>query len=595
MFGNETSSSPSHDEDIDDEDDYEKYYPNEPDWAKIFPKITAENYQPEMLRDAPDWESLEPDDPLFLDMPWPEERGPDASAFARHMQWKRSLTDQERKQWQKWAVYERAMMPDKFDYSLEDFIIQSMISDCKKKALAAGGSLSSSSLSSSSLMSSKSSDAPEPLQSALWGTIAHAYHLEEEDEIRAVIGAYYSAFNRQNFDALRLLWLPDETVELVLPGYNPVIGHKAVDKLYKRCVHNAKPFGSVSYDIKNVITAGYVAMVYSIETVGKGTALQKVRKKRDVYDSSDEDDEISSKKIKPKRVFTLFILRKFNKQWRIMRQFSTVFKTSTFTGDDVKEDSKKSKVNSAEKKIADLRQKLGNLNAVDRKTLQKGVVSKLKNIVQQEDGLFPTLPAEVREALENGKKLSWSTQLNDEGEWLIDGSPVTPNSGKSKNKKERKDDNVDLSNRIITQNPDGSYAVNENYRVEQTADDEENDDDDIYTVLEGNTKVPVSVPRLTIEALRKLAQDGLLTREQKTFCLSRMVMGSDTDLKVSGDDSEFQPCDIEVAFELLVLKSIDLKENPLVRDEAGHITWDSEDLGEFAEQCICIWEQENQK
>ena len=619
MFGNETSSELNDDQFVDDEDDYEKYYPNEPDWGKMFPKFTAETYQPEMLRDAPDWEKLEPDDPLFLDMPWPEEKGPESSAFAKHMQWRRSLTDQERKQWQKWAVYQRVMMPDKFDYCLEDYIIQSIIRDSKKKAMAAASSSSAPSLSSSAYISSVSSslDSPPPASSALWASIPHAYHLEEEEEIRALIGAYYSAFNRRNFDALRLLWLPDETVELTLPGYNPAIGHTAVDKLYKQCVHNAKPFGSVSHEIMNVITVGYVAIVYSIETVGKGTALQRTRKKRDVYDdSSDDEDENSSNNIKPKRVFTLFMLRKWNKQWRIMRQCSTVFKKSTFTGDDIDEDSTESKEKSAEEKLAELREKLGNLNTAERKILQKGVANAFKKIAQRDEGLFPTLPDEVREALEEGKTLSWSTQLDDEGAWLVDGNPVKSKGGKSNTNNKKTSEDFDPANRIITQNPDGSYTVNEKYRVDISDDDDDDDDEDdddedndeesdydetdndeykqnVYTVLEGDAEVPISLSRLTVEALRQLTHEGIITKEQKIFFLKRIVMGSRMDLEEDENECIDRPCDIEIAFEILVLRSINMEQNPLVRDEQGRITWNSEDLEEFADQCIHIWELMN--
>jgi hypothetical protein len=44
-----------------------------------------------------DYTALSSDDPLFLDMPWPTESGPESAAFARHMQWKRGLSDGERK------------------------------------------------------------------------------------------------------------------------------------------------------------------------------------------------------------------------------------------------------------------------------------------------------------------------------------------------------------------------------------------------------------------------------------------------------------------------------------------------------------------
>lgn len=47
-------------------------------------------------RDVPDYEKLSPDDPLFLDMSWPVERNAESSAFARHIQWKRRLSNSER-------------------------------------------------------------------------------------------------------------------------------------------------------------------------------------------------------------------------------------------------------------------------------------------------------------------------------------------------------------------------------------------------------------------------------------------------------------------------------------------------------------------
>ena len=610
MFENETQSGPSHDDVVDDEEDYEKYHSNEPTWAEMFPKFTAETHQPEMLRDAPDWESLEPDDPLFLDMPWPEERGPEASAFARHMQWKRSLTDQERKQWQKYAVYNRVMMPDKFDYCLEDYILQSLIRDCKLKALeAASTSASPSSLSSSesTISSSESSplvsslDKPPPLSSALWATIPYAYHLEEEDEIRAVIGAFYSAFNRKNFDAMRQLWLPDETVELILPGYNPVRGHNEVDKLYKRCVHNARPFGSISHEIKNVMTAGYVAIVYSIETIGKGTDLQNIRTRRGVYADSEDADEEDASKLEPKRVFTLFMLRKWNKQWRIMNQYSSVFKVSTLAGDDIskyKEESEKKKT--TRDKLSDLKERLGNLSAADRNNIRREVANKVKKIVEQgnrgliveqnNEDLFPGIPDQVKEALDKGETLSI---LNDEGELVVVGNSLPSENSGSKLKKTSNDEDVDLSNRRIIQNSDGSYTVSEELSSVTNSNDEEGDHErELLYVLEGNEKVVISLSRLTIEALRRLVRENVITKEQKTFFLMRMVLGSTSCDEEESDVVRNQESDIEIAFKLIVLGSIDTEKNPLVRDESGQIVWNMEDLIDFAEQCMHIYDKQ---
>ena len=68
-------------------------FENEPDWLDLFPPRQLQ--KAEILREYPDYATLEVDDPLFLDMPWPEEAGPEASAFGRHMQWRRALSDGE--------------------------------------------------------------------------------------------------------------------------------------------------------------------------------------------------------------------------------------------------------------------------------------------------------------------------------------------------------------------------------------------------------------------------------------------------------------------------------------------------------------------
>lgn len=48
--------------------------------------------------DSPiDFSTMKPDDPRFVDMAWPTELGPHATAFARHLQWRRRLTDGESK------------------------------------------------------------------------------------------------------------------------------------------------------------------------------------------------------------------------------------------------------------------------------------------------------------------------------------------------------------------------------------------------------------------------------------------------------------------------------------------------------------------
>ena len=81
-------------DDVDPEDPYSEGFENQKEWLKLFPR---KRDTPEMLREYPDFASLEPNDPLFLDMPWPTKAGPEASAFGKHMQWRRGLSDGESK------------------------------------------------------------------------------------------------------------------------------------------------------------------------------------------------------------------------------------------------------------------------------------------------------------------------------------------------------------------------------------------------------------------------------------------------------------------------------------------------------------------
>lgn len=53
-----------------------------------FPKFNATEYA--IYRESIDASKLEPDDPYFMDMPWPKVLGPEANAFARHLQWRRN-------------------------------------------------------------------------------------------------------------------------------------------------------------------------------------------------------------------------------------------------------------------------------------------------------------------------------------------------------------------------------------------------------------------------------------------------------------------------------------------------------------------------
>lgn len=64
--------------------------------AKLFPRNAALDRRRDTshLSDE-ELENLKVDDPIFLDMDWPNEAGPRAKAFARHMTWRRQLADVE--------------------------------------------------------------------------------------------------------------------------------------------------------------------------------------------------------------------------------------------------------------------------------------------------------------------------------------------------------------------------------------------------------------------------------------------------------------------------------------------------------------------
>jgi hypothetical protein len=181
---------------------------------EMFPRITYANLYQD--REYPDFEKLSPDDPMFLDMPWPSERGPAASAFARHLQWKRRLSDGERLKWQRWAIYKRMMKPNLFAYCVDDYIMQQLLRDLRIREIA-----------------SRAGDGQEVLVDAtLWKAAQLGLLAEERDEIESVLKGLYSLLNHKNYDEIRTLWLPDPDVQLTLPGFDKKVGRSTTDYYY---------------------------------------------------------------------------------------------------------------------------------------------------------------------------------------------------------------------------------------------------------------------------------------------------------------------------------------------------------------------------
>ena len=286
--------------------------PKEPTWLEMFPPMRPGSVrESEIERDVPDWASLKPDDPLFLDMPWPTEAGPDATAFARHMQWRRRLTDGERVRWQKWAVYSRLLSTTEryghhFQYSASDYVLQNMQRELQQKALAnaAKGYL---------------------LEASAWETIAYGFAEKEMEEVGAVIKGYYSAINRRNFDEVKALLLPDEETSCVLPGYEQATGYSEVESLLKRVIKEAKPFGSIAVSPIAIYAVGYTAIAQVFETIEPGTALKTVKR----------NGKSKPTKAPVKRVCSTLVLRKFNKQWRVWGVHSVKVGRASLLGDQV--------------------------------------------------------------------------------------------------------------------------------------------------------------------------------------------------------------------------------------------------------------------
>lgn len=108
------------------------------------------------------------------------------------------------RRWQKWAVYQRIMPQESFQYCLDDYVYQNMLNDIIKR-------------------STKHQKEGKESNAVVWQSVANAYNRDEELQINSTIKAYYSALNRKNFEDARVFWIPDDSAELTLPGYEPVV------------------------------------------------------------------------------------------------------------------------------------------------------------------------------------------------------------------------------------------------------------------------------------------------------------------------------------------------------------------------------------
>lgn len=501
-----------------EDDDDDNLSERDKEILELFPRGVKIDNPP---REYPDYANLKPDDPLFLDMPWPRESGPESSAYARHIQWKRRLSDGERIRWQKWAIYQRMMRKDTFYFSVEDYVFQQMLKGYSKKAIEC-------------LQQGKN------VEAGLWESIRLRLKMEEEQQVKAIVKSFYSAVNRKNYDEIRTLWLPDDSVEAMLPGYEKVTGHSDVEKLFRRIIKEAKPFGSIDSNIVSVSAIGYTAVVHTVETVGPGTDL-KIAKRKGAADLV-----VTPKKAR--KIFATTILRKWNNQWRIMLHQAFRIERSPYTGNEI---------DYARSHIKD----------------RKGNFNKAKIDSKDSNSLPPGLPLELTKLLkEHGTSLSSVSRMKKDGSWekvvLLDNDFKSPKDGVST-----------LAN--IIANAGKSRTTSSPLRIEDKNSKNRKDKKgldliDLEKISEEESAQYQSMSKRTVLALRQLGDSGRIDKVTKETLLLDMVNN------IARDQTSL----VEVAYELLVAEEKEYSESSGVF--SNRLWSEVNDLEEFAEQCDTI-------
>lgn len=462
-------------------------------WDELFPTIFNDtNASRKYFDKNVDISKLKPEDPRFLDMPWPTDAGPESVALSKHLLWRRGLSDGERVRWQKWAVYKRLHANDKFDFAVEDFVYQTLLKQYESKA-------------------SSALNKGEVAESVLWNTLANGSKKIEENLVRATIKAFYSAFSRQNFDDLRSLWLPDEQLsEIVLPGYDKEVGHDNVEKLLKQVVRESKPFGIVAAEVVSVTVVGYMAVVHSIETIQPGYGLKTINKK---------DLGASKKEKSPRKLFATTILRKFNNQWRLMKHHVTNFKTSVFTGNAL------------------------DVQAENRRRARRGreTESSVRKPDSRVGSSSQVLPETLQDALMEGNVMSVLSKVGDSGEWervLVRGSDGRLEMTGDADDGDSMDDEEEAETKLRKLGFDARLLGG---MLDRSAVLSKQRDDSRLLL---DSEDPNSVSKRSVQAVRALWKAGSITVEQKDILLQDIIA------KVSVDETS----PVESAFELLVMK-----------------------------------------
>lgn len=539
---NGTYSGSNHigNDDDDSDDDQLLINNNEPTWLQMFPqtlsgrstatnkKIAQSNpYIHRIERDMPDFASLAVDDPLWLDMEWPQRAGPEATAYSKHLQWKRKLSDGERLRWQKWAVYHRLMDRNNYDYSIDDYIYQSMLNDFTKQAVK--------------------SSSNNKVDAGLWLAVPLSMKMDEELEVSAVMKAFYSAFNRKNFDSIRSLWLPDSNVEITLPGYGRVRGYGEVDKIFKILIKDSKPFGSIDHKIVSVKSIGYVTIVQTVETIKQGTALKGVKriKKSDAVPTLSSQSQQQQLLQQPKLMLATTILRKWNKQWRIMSHHVAKFKSSPYTDDPLSV--KQAKTN---------RRKLDSNSISSSISSSSSIASKRKK-----DKLLSSSAEELQALIkERGSELSSVSRVKKDGsveKVVLLGNDITPDTNSQISSAHATEQQIlqRLFGTSSTKSSSGSTSSSSNatlQKIKSKKTDISNGLNEIEIkfvtmclIALGETPTTAATSKitsvyLTLVALRYVYMKGKISRKTKTMLLLNLietVASNDSSISSSGNSS----------------------------------------------------------
>jgi len=331
---------------------------------------------------------------------------------------------------------------------------------------------------------------------------------EQETEVRATMKSLYSAFNRKNYDELRTLWLPDEHVELTMPGYSKARGPNDVQKLYRQIVKDARPFGSVDAKVVAVNSNGFVAVVQTVEVVAPGTDLKVLKKKQAAAPPS--------KPPPPKRVLATTVLRKWNQQWRVVLHHAARFTTSPFTGDQIAltapKTGRKALASSGAAAAAAMAMGLGGLGGMSVGDKAEREEKVLRDMARY--GLPEMSSAELDSLLKGGSRtVTTTSRLNKDGAW----ERVVSVDDKTR-------DELNRMRRL------GGSAFGRGGDRDDDADDDilggrdkSRSDMRVLTGMIGNSAardaapidVHASVSKQAVQALRYLFKAGQLTRDDK--------------------------------------------------------------------------------